>query len=293
MERPRRPDPYHGGTFWTGSPKVIAGVTAFRYARRVPIDLTQFERGEPFPGDAAVALAALQDRLARLQLAQIVHRKRAIILFEGWIGSGKKSALRRLVGAWDPTHVRVVNVGGADEAEDERHWLAPFWSCLPAAGHTAIFYRSWYRRIVEERVAGRIDDKRWARANDEVNEFEAQQRDHGTLIAKLFFHVSAERQREALTARQQDPWQRHLLPENAISDLGKRDQTVEVLHNLFKQTHTRWAPWRVIDGNGEIGGSIAALTAIADQLEKALPAEPPALGDTVVPFRSPKATNGS
>jgi len=258
----------------------------------VPIDLTEFERGAPFPGDAAAALAALQDRLARLQVAQIVHRKRALILFEGWIGAGKKAALRRLVGALDPTHVRVVSVGGADEADDERHWLAPFWSSLPAAGETTVFFRSWYRRIVEERVAGRIDNKRWARACDEVNEFEAQQRDHGTLVIKLFFHVSADRQLETLRERQLDPWQRHLLPEEALTDLGARARTIEALHDLFRQTDTRWAPWQVIDGNDQASGCIAALTAIADQLEMALPAEPPVLGETVVPFRNPKLGDG-
>ena len=156
----------------------------------MPIDLTEYERGVPFTGDPAAALAALQDRLARLQLSQIVHRKRAIILFEGWMGSGKKAALKRLVGALDPTHVRVVNVGGSDEADDDRHWLAPFWSRIPAAGDTTIFYRSWYRLHRRATRVGNLDDKRWARAIDEINEFEAQQRDHGTMIAKLFFHVT-------------------------------------------------------------------------------------------------------
>ena len=255
----------------------------------MPIDLTKFERGAPFNGDPAAALSALQDRLARLQTAQIVHRKRAIILFEGWVGSGKKAALRRLVGAFDPTHVQVVNVGGANEADDDRHWLAPFWSSLPAAGDTTIFYRSWYRRLVEERVAGAMDDKRWARAGDEVNEFEAQQRDHGTMIAKLFFHVSAEKQMATLRARQDDPWRRHLLSEEAVAGLGQRDRNLEVLHDLFAHTDTRWAPWKVIDGNDEASGCIAALTAIADLMEKALPAQPPVVGDTVVPFRHPKA----
>ena len=255
----------------------------------MPIDLTQFERGAPFAGDSAEALATLQDQLARLQVAQIVHRKRAIILFEGWIGSGKKAALRRLVGAWDPSHVRVRSVAGADKADDDRHWLAPFWSRLPAAGDTTIFYRSWYRRIVEDRVAGRLDDKRWARACDEVNEFEAQQRDHGTLVAKLFFHVSAESQMATLRERQADPWLRHLLSQEDAAGLGQRDRTVEVLHDLFKQTDTRWAPWQVIDGNDETSGSIAALTTLADLFEKAMPAEPPAEGETVIQFPQQKS----
>ena len=255
----------------------------------MPIDLTKFEQGAPFEGDGGIALADLQQRLARLQMAQIIYRKRAIILFEGWIGSGKKAALRRLVGAWDPSHVRVRSVGGADAADDDRHWLAPFWSRLPAAGDTTIFYRSWYRRIVEERVAGKLDDKRWLRACDEVNEFEAQQRDHGTLVTKLFFHVSADRQMATLRERQADPWRRHLLSDEDAAGLGRRERTVEVLHDLFKQTDTRWAPWQVIDGNDEIAGSIAALNAIADQFEKAMPAEPPAEGETVIQFPHPKS----
>ena len=250
----------------------------------MPINLTEFERGVPFTGDPDATLLSLQDDLARLQMSQIIHRKRAIVLFEGWIGSGKKAALRRLVGAWDPTHVRVRSVSGADAADDDRHWLAPFWSGLPAAGDTTIFYRSWYRRIVEERVAGRLDDKRWARACDEVNEFEAQQRDHGTLVAKLFFHVSAERQMTTLRERQADPWKRHLLSGEDAAALGNRDRTVEVLHDLFRQTDTRWAPWKVIDGNDETAGTVAALTAITELFEKAMPAEPPAEGETVVHF---------
>lgn len=256
----------------------------------MPIDLTEFERGQPFDGDRDAALRALQDRLARLQTAQIVHRKRAIILFEGWIGSGKKAALRRLAGALDPTHVKVVSVAAVDEADDDRHWLAPFWSRLPAAGQTTVFYRSWYRRIVNDRVDGHLDDKRWARACDEVNEFESQQRDHGTLITKLFFHISAERQSTTLRERHEDPWRRHMMSEEMEAGLGQREQTVDVLHGLFQQTHTRWAPWQVVDGGDETGGSISALTAIADQMEKAMPVDPPMAGDTIVPFRSAKTS---
>lgn len=250
----------------------------------VTIDLTKFERGGSFHGDAAAALGALQTRLGQMQVAQVVHGKRVIILLEGWIGAGKKAALRRLVGAWDPCHVAVINVAGAEQADDERHWLAPFWSSLPAAGDTSIFYRSWYRRIVEDRVAGRSDDKRWARACDEINEFESQQRDHGTMVIKLFFHISADRQLATLRERQEDAWRRHLLSEEDVAGLGQRERTVEVLHELFKQTDTRWAPWTIIDGHDELGGSVAALTAIADQYEKAMPAAPPAEGETVVQF---------
>jgi len=256
----------------------------------VPIDLTEFERGAPFNGDPAAALAELQDRLARLQLSQIVHRKRAIILFEGWMGSGKKPALKRLVGALDPTHVRVIKVASSEESDDDRHWLASFWSRIPSAGDTTIFYRSWYRLIVEQRVLGGLDDKGWARAIDEINEFEAQQRDHGTTIAKLFFHVTPEKQAASLRARQEDPWLRHLRDFQPLIGPANRDGARDVLQDLFTHTNTRWAPWKVIDANDETASCIAALATIADLMEKAMPAEPPAEGDTVVQFRSPKVS---
>ena len=254
----------------------------------MPIDLTEFERGNPFVGDADAELAALQDRLARLQLSQIVHRKRAIILFEGWMGAGKKAVLKRLVGTLDPTLVNVVKVAGSDESDDERHWLARFWSNLPATSETTIFYRSWYRLIVEQRMLGHFNDERWARGIDEINEFEAQQRDHGTMIVKLFFHVTPERQAAKLRARQEDPWLRHLRDYQPIIGPANRERANDVLQDLFAHTNTRWAPWIAIDANDAEAACVAALSAIADAMEKAVPAEPPALDETVVSFRQPK-----
>lgn len=259
----------------------------------MPIELTEFERGEPFNGDTDAAMASLQQRLARLQLSQIVHRKRAIILLEGWTGANKKSVLKRLVGSLDPTHVKVVSVAGSEESDDERHWLAPFWSNLPAAGDTTVFYRSWYRKVVEQRVLRGFDDKRWARACDEINEFEAQQKDHGTLVAKLFFHVTVERQAANLQERQEDPWMRHLRTNEPLISLSQRDLALGVLHEVFAQTDTRWAPWNIIDANDPTAGCISALTMIADMMEKAMPAEPPALGETVVQFRQSKTPEPS
>ena len=248
------------------------------------IDLTQFERGSPFAGDYPTALTAVQERLAQLQIAQIVHRKRALIIFEGWSGAGKKAALKRLVGAWDPCHVSTRCVGGSDSGMDERHWLAPYWSALPPAGDTTLFYHSWYRRLIEDRANGLIEGKRWSRACDEVNEFEAQQRDHGTLVVKLFFHVSAEQQLLRLRERQSDPWRRHLPEAVAPPTRDERERTTAALHELFAQTDTRWAPWRVIDANDKQAARIAALTILADALDQAVPAEPPATGETVVHF---------
>lgn len=252
------------------------------YPSNVPINLTDHERGAPFTGDFAAALSAVEDRLARSQLSQIVHRRRAIVVIEGWEGAGKKDMLRHLVGSWDPCHLSTHCVGADEPIDRDRHWLARFWNEIPPAGETSIFYRSWYRQMVEERLAGRMDDAGWARAADEVNEFESQQRDHGTLIVKLFFHLSRAAQAERLDALRADPWRRWRLGPGDIRSLTHRADYEAAFSEAFAQTDTRWAPWQIIDAGDEQAGCLAALDAIASAFTKAMPAAPPAESDTLV-----------
>jgi len=159
------------------------------------------ERGGRGGADYDSTLGALRDQLAELQLPQIAHGRRAIILCEGPPGAGKKAALKQLAAAFDPCHCAVHSVHHDRREAAEGHWLARFWRQLPVAGGTAIFFRSWYRRVLDDRVQGRIDKKTLGRAFDEINEFEAQQSDYGTLIVKLYFDVSAEVQDARLKAR--------------------------------------------------------------------------------------------
>ena len=245
------------------------------------IDLTRFEQGKPFPGDGPAALAALQQRLARLNTAQVGHGRRLIILLEGWEGSGRKSILRQMLGALDPCQSTVHCAGMPMFAEEERHWLTPFWTRLPRAGETALYYGSWYRRPLEHRARGTMDEAHWGRAFDEINEFEAQQLDSGTLLVKLFFHISDVVRGQRLRARAADPWQRAVSGHAQPVD---RDAVMSALKAMFKATDTRWAPWQVIDSNDELAAQIAALSLLTGHLEAKLPAEPPAGEAGVVPF---------
>jgi len=240
----------------------------------VPIDLTEYERGDPFDGDYAEALGAMQSRLERLQQMQAAHRKRMIVVIEGWMGSGKRDALKRLVASWDPCQT-LVRCGAADPAREERHWLAPYWEALPTPSSTTVYFRSWYRRAIDERIAGTTGEKEWIRALDEINEFESQQRDHGTLIVKLFFHVTAAFQSARLHERQSDPWLRHLLTEADLKAPEQRRSALPLIEEMFAQTDTRWAPWRVMDANNRQSAHLAAMEAVATAMEKALPKEPP------------------
>jgi polyphosphate kinase 2 (PPK2 family) len=243
-----------------------AAVSLAHVAARTPAD----------PGansDHDQALAALGEQLCELQLPQIAHGRRAIILFEGPDGAGKKHALKALATAFDPCHFTVHNIRHDRREAAEGHWLARFWRQLPGAGDTAIFYRSWYRRVLDDRLLGRIDDRALGRAFDEINEFEAQQRDYGTLIVKLYFDVSAGMQEKRLTDRDRDPWIHVTRKEEPI--LVSHEGYARALKELLANTDTRWSPWMRIDGEDERSAALMALSTIADAWAKTMPAEPP------------------
>jgi len=227
-------------------------------------------------GDLALssALAALREHLGELQLPQVAHGRRAIILLEGPQGAGKKVALRQLASAFDPCHFAVHSTAYDRREASEGHWLARFWRQLPAAGQTAIFFRSWYRRALDDRVLGRTVEESVPRVFDEINQFEAQQRDYGTLLVKLYFDVSADVQERRLAERRLGRWAKR-----GEDELIRADEPAyqRALEELRANTDTRWSPWRTIDADDEQQGALAALEAIADAWSKAMPAEPPKL----------------
>jgi polyphosphate kinase 2 (PPK2 family) len=220
-------------------------------------------------------LGSLRARLSELQLPQIVHGRRAIILFEGPQGSAKRHALRQLAASFDPCQFVVHNISYDRRQSAEGHWLARFWRALPAAGCTSIFFRSWYRRVLDDRILGRTDEVALTRAFDEINEFEAQQRDYGTLIVKLYFNVSAGIQERRLHERASDPWLGVMRNDETIS---VRDPNyIRALEDLKLLTDTRWSPWQFIEADDQNEAAEAALAAVAAAWEKAMPAEPPHL----------------
>jgi polyphosphate kinase 2 (PPK2 family) len=225
------------------------------------------------------ALAALREQLGELQLAQIAFGRRAIILLEGPEGSGKKAALKQLAAAFDPCHFAVHSTDYERREASDGHWLARFWRHLPAAGDTAIFYRSWYRRVLHDRMLGRTPEEALPRIYDQINEFEAQQRDYGTLILKLFFEVPAEVQDKRLAERAECVW----TPKGADIVRVSDPAYARALDDLKRFSDTRWSPWQTIDGRDERTASVAALEAIADAWAKAMPAEPPHM---VMPVRA-------
>jgi polyphosphate kinase 2 (PPK2 family) len=253
----------------------------------VAIDLTQFERGEPFAGNTGAALTALGQRIARAQLAQVIQGGRAMIVLEGLEGGGKTTALKAIAGALDPRFVSTIHVVPDRRRSIEGHWLVRSWRAVPEDGRTTLFFHSWYRRVLEDKVLGHIEQKAWQRAFDEINEFEAQQRDHGTAIVKLLFHVTEARREARLAQRQADPLQRMLMGPEELRGGEARAAYDEALGQTLAQTDTRWAPWTAVDANDSESAEVAAMEAVAIALEKAFRPEQLALDPNVVPLRRP------
>jgi polyphosphate kinase 2 (PPK2 family) len=239
------------------------------------INLWDYEAGKPFEGDYKAELGSLQERLSRLFVANLLHRRRAVIVVEGWDASGKGGAIQRLTANCDPRTYHVWPIAAPNEEEKARHYLWRFWSRLPGAGQVAIFDRSWYGRVLVERVEGFATEPEWRRAYDEINEFEAQLAADGTLLVKLFFHVTPETQDARFRARLDHPWKRWKVTEEDVRNRARRKDYVEAMKDMFELTDTRWASWRVIDGNDKKSARIAALTAVAEALGAALPSGPP------------------
>ena len=246
------------------------------------IDLSDYEKGEKFEGDYDEALKAAQERLSRVQAAYIAHGKRAMLVFEGWDAAGKGGAIGRLTAEFDPRYFEVWPVAAPTPAEKERHFLWRFWTKLPGAQDIAIFDRSWYGRVLVERVEGFCSEAEWKRGYDEINEFEAQQKDAGTTIVKLFLHITQEEQDKRITARLDHPWKRWKTGAEDFRNRARRKDYLKAMHDMFRLTDTRWAPWKVIDANHKKSARIAVLMHVADRLEASVKMTPPPLDPEVL-----------
>ncbi len=246
------------------------------------IDLADYEKGAKYKGDYDADLLALQQRLAKIQVAHILHGKRSVILLEGWDAAGKGGIIKRMSADWDPRYYQVHPISAPNAEERDHHFLWRFWTRLPAGRNIAIFDRSWYGRVLVERVEGFCSEREWKRGYDEINEFEAQLTGSHTNLVKLFVHVTQEEQDKRFADRLNDPWKRWKTGADDYRNRSKRKQYLAAMEDMFQQTDTRWAPWTVIDGNNKKAARIAAMRHVIETLEAAVPMTPPDLDPAVV-----------
>lgn len=241
------------------------------------IDLSDYEDGKKYHGHYKRDLAKLQKRLERIQVAHIVRHKRAIVMLEGWDAAGKGGIIQRMTAAWDPRFFEVYPIAAPSAEEKAHDFLWRFEQRLPPARSIAVFDRSWYGRVLVERVEGFATEAEWRRGYDEINAFETAQVDSGATLVKLFIHTTQKEQDKRLKARLDDPWKRWKTGLDDYHNRARRADYLVAMDEMFARTDTLAAPWIAIDGDDKKAARIAALTAIADQLEAAVPMDPPSL----------------
>jgi AMP-polyphosphate phosphotransferase len=246
------------------------------------IDLSNYETGAKYSGDYDEGLAKLQDRLAELQSLHILHRCRTLIVIEGWDAAGKGGAIKRLTANLDPRYYQVYSISAPTVEEKDKHFLWRFWNKLPGKCDINILDRSHYGRVLVERVEGFCSETEWRRGYDEINEFESQQADIGTKVIKIFLHITQETQDKVLTERLDDPAKRWKVTAEDFRNRAKRADYLDAMHDMFKHTDTRWAPWQVIDGNNQKAARIAVLEYVVKELEACIPADFPEVDAAIV-----------
>jgi polyphosphate kinase 2 (PPK2 family) len=227
-------------------------------------------------------LAEVQQRLRQIQQAYLKLGNSAAIVFEGWDAAGKGGTIRCMSAVLDPRGFKVWPISEPRKYYLERHYLARFFERLPPHGAISAFDRSWYGRVLVERVEGLANQKEWRRAYQEINEFERILTDHGTRIVKVFLHITPDEQLRRFRNRVLDPTKRWKLTYDDFRNREKWKTYEEATDNMFRETSTSYAPWHAIPANSKKYARIAALKVIAKRLSSGVDLAPAELNQEVI-----------
>ena len=236
---------------------VVAGRPGLAAIERFPeVEFADYER----------RLAEMQQTLQHVQQAYLDTSRRAIIVLEGWDTAGKGGVVRRLGWALDPRSFKVHAIAAPTGREKSLHYLQRFWERLPQHGQIVVFDRSWYGRVLVERVEGYATPTEWRRAYSEINDFERMLSDDATQVVKIFLHITPEEQMRRFRARLTDPLKRWKLSYEDFRNHKRWKDYEEAIEDMFEKTSTKRAPWHLAPANNKPFGRLAAFRIIADRL---------------------------
>jgi AMP-polyphosphate phosphotransferase len=224
-------------------------------------------------------------RLAQLRLTlggQIGDRRIGpplCVLFEGWDAAGKGGAIKRLVSPIDPRHVSVVQFAAPTADEKRHHFLWRFWPSLPGWGGMVVLDRTWYGRVLVERVEGFATREQWLRAYDAINSFERGLTDEGMILVKLWLHISAEEQLERFQDRQQDPLKSWKLTEDDWRNRERRPEYLDAIEDMLARTDQPLAAWDLIEAESKRYARVKVIETVCARIEEGMRRwgmEPPA-----------------
>jgi polyphosphate kinase 2 (PPK2 family) len=218
-----------------------------------------------------------QIQLRELGYRVYLQKRPAIILFEGWDASGKGGVIKRITEKLDPRGYVVYPIAAPQGEDKTRHYLYRFWRRLPEKGQIAIFDRSWYGRVLVERVEGFAAEEAWARAYKEIASFERQLKSFGTILAKFWIHISRDEQLRRFEERKAIGYKAWKLTEEDWRNRRKWGTYEQAAEEMLVKTSTRTAPWSLVEGNNKYWARTKVLSKLVEILSRELdysPADP-------------------
>jgi AMP-polyphosphate phosphotransferase len=189
------------------------------------------------------------------------------IVFEGWDAGGKGGCIKRLVAPLDPRHVHVAQFAAPTPDEKRHHFLWRFWPSLPGWGGMAVFDRSWYGRVLVERVENFATDEQWKRAYSEITEFEAALAAEGTILVKFWLHLSEDEQLKRFESRQKDPLRAWKLTDEDWRNRKKRRPYEHAVEEMIERTSTDDAPWTIVEGENKRWARVKVIDTVIAAME--------------------------
>jgi polyphosphate kinase 2 (PPK2 family) len=213
-------------------------------------------------------------RLAQLRLAlggQIGSGRLGpalCVLFEGWDASGKGGAIKRLVAPLDARHARVVSFSAPSPDEKRHHYLHRFMAALPGDGGMAVLDRTWYGRVLVERIEGFASEQQWQRAYGEINDFEHMLAAEGMIIVKIWLHISDAEQMQRFERRRTDPLKSWKLTDEDWRNRAKRPAYETAVEDMLARTDTEWSPWHLIEGDSKRWARVRVVETVITAIEE-------------------------
>lgn len=213
-------------------------------------------------------LKKLQDKLELLH-GELYRRRIPVVLgFEGWDAGGKGGAIKRLTEKMDPRGYVVNPTASPNDIEKAHHYLWRFWRAMPKDGHIAIFDRTWYGRVMVERIEGFCTKREWQRAYKEMNDMEKDLAEAGAIVIKFWMQIDKDEQERRFKARQEDKEKQWKITEEDWRNREKWEQYEEAVNEMLLRTSTEYAPWVVVEGNNKYYARIKVLEAVVGAIEE-------------------------
>lgn len=243
------------------APSPVAAVAHGTILDRVDLTLAMTEEAY------AKELDKLQKRLFEVEHELYLARVPAVIAYEGWDAAGKGGNIRRVTRGLDPRGYEVVPIAAPSDEEKAHHYLWRFWRRVPKAGHITIFDRTWYGRVLVERVEGFCSETEWRRAYDEINSFERQLADFGTVIVKFWLQIDPDEQLRRFQEREQTSYKTWKITDEDWRNRDKRGLYEPAVVEMLERTSTRHAPWTILESNCKLYARIKAIRTVVEAFE--------------------------